>query len=382
MNILGIGLDYLMLKGDKIRGDVRARQYVYAEALDSLNLVVYAPKSEGFKKQEWAKNLVMHPTNSISKAFFIRDAYRTASEIIKSQKIDAITCEDPFTCGVVGYLLKRKFGIKLNVQVHIDFFDNKYWMSLRPVNRLFNMVGKFIIKRADTIRCGTGVEKETLAASGVKRDRINVIPVNSEIKKFQGGDGTTIRKKYLGSSYDHLVLFTGRLVKQKDLPMLLKVVPQVVAKSPKTLFLIVGTGDQEDMLKRKAEAMGLRNNLQFSGSVSIDIIPDYLRACDVYVVPSIYEGTCIAMAEAMSAAKPIVVTKFAGAQDLVEDYKTGLLVDIQDDQTFAQKILYIFDHPDEAKQMGERAKNRIEEVFKDNRNIGRVIDMWKKTART
>ena len=121
MNVLGIGLDYLMLKDEKVRGDVRSRQYVYADKLSSLNLIVYSPKKEGFKRQSWSEKLHMYPTNSIHKAFFICDAYRLASRICRDQKIDAITTEDPFTCGIVGWLLKRKFEIPLNVQVHIDF---------------------------------------------------------------------------------------------------------------------------------------------------------------------------------------------------------------------------------------------------------------------
>ena len=380
MDVLGIGLDYLMLKDEKVRGDVRARQAVYAEKLSSLRLIVYSPKKEGLQQQSWSGKLHMVPTNSRKKAFFIWDAYHLASIICKKHQIDAITTEDPFTCGVVGWLLKRKFKIPLNVQVHIDFYNNKYWMSLRPVNRFFNALGKFIIKRADTIRCGTGVEKKKLAASGVPADRINVIPVNSEIYKFQKGNGAALRQKFLNGKYDRLVLFTGRLVKQKDIPMLLEAFPKVLVKAPKTLLMIVGAGAQEQAIKTKAKELNLLANVRFSGSVPIEVIPDYLAACDVYVVPSIYEGTCIAMIEAMSAAKPVVVTRFAGAEDLVEDGKTGLLVDIKDKETFAQKILYCFEHPQEAAQMGKRAAARIEELFADNRNIDRVIEMWKKTA--
>jgi glycosyltransferase involved in cell wall biosynthesis len=370
-----------MLKDEKVRGDVRSRQLVYAEKLSSLNLIVYSPKKEGLQEQSWTEKLRVYPTNSTHKAFFILDAYRVASRICRERKIDAITTEDPFTCGVVGWLLKRRFKVPLNVQVHIDFYDNPYWMSLRPVNQLFNRIGKFIIKQADTLRCGTHVEKRKLAVSGVDPERINVIPVNSEIKKFQKGNGGPVREQFLNGRYDRMVLFTGRLVKQKDIPTLLEAFSRVLAKTPKTLLLIVGKGAEEQALKRRAEELKLTDNVRFTGSIPIEAVPDYLAACDVYAVSSIYEGTCIAMTEAMSAGKPVVVTRFAGAEDLVEDKRTGMLVDIKDHASFADKILYLFDHPQEAVEMGERAAERIEGVFADDRNIDLVIGMWIKTAR-
>jgi len=182
INILGIGLDYLMLQKDNVRGDVRGRQFDYAKNFESLTLVVYSPKGLGFKPEQWADNLWIYPTSSKNKATFIFDALRIASQICRERKIDAITTEDPFTTGLVGYLLKRRLGIPLNVQTHIDFCNNQYWISLRKVNRIFNKLGKLILKRADTIRVGTNFEKEKLSKIlRISKHKISVIPVNSDL---------------------------------------------------------------------------------------------------------------------------------------------------------------------------------------------------------
>jgi len=114
MNILGIGLDYLMLKNDSVRGDVRQRQLDYARQLGSLTLVVYSPKCLDLKPQWWADNLWIYPTNSKNKKMFVFDALKIASCICKEKKVDVITTEDPFTTGLIGYLLKKKLSIALN----------------------------------------------------------------------------------------------------------------------------------------------------------------------------------------------------------------------------------------------------------------------------
>ncbi|MEA3369463.1 MAG: hypothetical protein U9Q24_03845, partial [Candidatus Ratteibacteria bacterium] len=138
VNVLGIGLDYLMLQDDKVRGDVRKRQLEYAGHLESLTLIVYSPKNLGLKRQKWSDNLEIYPTNSKSKLTFIFDAVRIGKKILKGKRIDVITTEDPFITGLAGYRLKRIFNIPLNIQIHIDFCDNPYWIKDEKINYFFN----------------------------------------------------------------------------------------------------------------------------------------------------------------------------------------------------------------------------------------------------
>jgi 1,2-diacylglycerol 3-alpha-glucosyltransferase len=381
MKLLTIGLDYLMLKDDKVRGDVRERQLVYAKSFDEMHSIVYSPKSLNFQREQWSEKLTIYPTNSSNKANFIFDAYKVASEIIKNNKIEALTVEDPFSTGFIGCRLKKKFNIPLNMQVHIDFIDNQYWMSLRPLNKFFNFIGKRHLKKASTIRCGTHVEKEKIAALGISKKNIFVIPVNQKIKMFQGVDGSDVRKQYLSDKFEHLLLFTGRLVKQKDIPNLLHAFAKILKTKPKTLLLIVGTGSEEAPLKKLSKELNLSQNIIFTGSIDHNEVPKYLSACDIYVVPSIYEGTCIAMTEAMSAGKAVVVTKFAGAQDLIEHRKNGILVDIKNPQTMANEIVNLLDNPALKREIEKNAPQRIKDVFANDQNIEKVIEMWMETVK-
>lgn len=379
-NLLGIGLDYLMLRNDKIRGDVRERQFDYAKQLKSLTLVVYSPRELGLKPQKCANNLWIYPTNSKNKATFMFDALRIASRICMEKEIDVITTEDPFTTGLVGHLLKGKFKLPLNVQTHIDFCDNQYWMNLRKINRLFNKLGKFILKRADTIRVGTTKEKRKLMGLGINENNISVIPVNSDLEKFKDVDGNLVRKHYLDGRFDKILLFTGRLVKQKDVPTLLRAFRIVINERPSSLLMVIGTGTQEVFLKRLAVDLEIDKNLVFSGSIEHQRISEYLSACDVYTVSSIFEGTCIAMAEAMASSKPVVATRFAGAEDLIVDGENGFIVEQKDCKTMAEKILYLLNNPEVAKEMGRRGLLRAEEIFSNNRNIERMVRLWECTA--
>ena len=118
-----------MLQSDKVRGDVRQRQLDYASKVSSLYMVIYSPKNFSYKSEKWTDNLWINPTNSRSKTSFICDALRIASRICATRKIDLVTVEDPFSTGFIGFWLKKKYRIPLNVQTHVDFCDNQYWMK-------------------------------------------------------------------------------------------------------------------------------------------------------------------------------------------------------------------------------------------------------------
>jgi len=380
VNVLGIGLDYLMLLDDKVRGDVRERQLEYAKRLESLTLIVYSPKELGLKNQKWADNLWIYPTNSKNKMAFILDALKIAKKICRARKRDVITTEDPFTTGFVGYLLKRKFKIPLNVQMHIDFYDNPYWIEDEKINRVFNKMGKWLVKRADTLRMGTSREKKKLENIGIPVEKLYVIPVDSKPGNFGRVSGEQIRNKYCKNKFNKMILFVGRFTRQKDIPTLLRTFSLVMKNLPATLLVLVGTGKEENNLKTLVDALNLTQNTIFAGAIPHNLIPEYLAASDVFVVPSIFEGTCIALAEAAMSGKPIVSTDVAGVDDLMINGKTGYIVRQRDYREMAEKIMYLLNNPQKAKNLGELARNYVERQFDENKDIDGLINLWEHTA--
>ncbi len=381
MNVLGIGLDHLMLKKDSVRGDVRERQLDYAKHLNSLTLVIYSPKSMNFKPENWADNLFIYPTNSMNKISFIYDAYKICSKICKEKNIDVITAEDPFTTGFVGYLLKRRFGIALNVQAHIDFCDNKYWMKMRPINILFNALGKFICKRADTIRVVASETKEKLEHYNISPEKISLISVHSDLKRFNFADGSKVKQHYIDKGFKNILLFVGRLVDQKDIPNLFSAFKIILRNKPETLLLIAGRGPKEDFLKNLAKKMGIDANVIFAGAIEHQAISQYYAACDIFVLPSIFEGRATVIVEAILSKKPIVSTDVSGLREWVMNGETGFIVKRKDSQAFAEKLLYLLDNPDLAKSFGEKgyffAQSKVAEIG----DITSMIKLWENTAK-
>ena len=386
INLLGIGLDYMMLEKDPVRGDVWQRQRIYAEDLNKFYMVMYAPKNRACHRTfDGDEKVIVVPTDSLNKATFLWDSLIRGWKICKENKIDALTAEDPFITGFVGLILKKRFKVPLNVQIHADIFDNPYWMKLRFINRIFNRLAKFVARRADSIRIGTHYEKEKVSRMlGIPAERINVIPVSADLEKFSAASGGVSKRELLHDlgleRFKSMVLSVGRLKHQKDFPTLIRAMDKVRRISPDTVLCILGEGPERETIKAEIEKFGLRDNIILPGAVSHEEVAKYLAACDVYVMPSIYEGTCIALAEACIAAKPVVSTSFAGAHDLIKDGKTGYRVPIKDPGAIAQRVIYLLNHSDEARIMGLKARDHVTRMFSEDKNVRGVVRMWKKTA--
>jgi glycosyltransferase involved in cell wall biosynthesis len=133
----------------------------------------------------------------------------------------------------------------------------------------------------------------------------------------------------LGIPHDALVIGTvGRLSAQKAHDVLLDAAVRVLPSRPSAWVLIAGDGDRMPALRAQAEALGIASRVVFAGHRAD--VPSVLGAIDVFCISSDYEGTPLALFEAMAAGKAIVSTAVDGCREVLEDGATGLLVPPRD----------------------------------------------------
>jgi glycosyltransferase involved in cell wall biosynthesis len=120
-----------------------------------------------------------------------------------------------------------------------------------------------------------------------------------------------------------VVLFVGRLVSHKGLDYL---IDSAKFMSKDVRYIIVGSGEYLDKLKKRVRDRSVEDKVIFTKSVSYDDIPKYFAACDVFVLPSIsrLEAFGLVVLEAMASAKPVIVSKIQGVRELIEGGKEGL----------------------------------------------------------
>jgi glycosyltransferase involved in cell wall biosynthesis len=129
----------------------------------------------------------------------------------------------------------------------------------------------------------------------------------------------------------------GRLNTQKGHTYLVKAAPSVIAAVPNVRFLVAGDGDLQAVLRSEAQSLGVADRFAFAGHRTD--IPAVLGAIDVLAIPSLYEGTPLALFEAMASAKAIVSTAVDGCREILEEGRTALLVQPGDPAALASALV-------------------------------------------
>lgn len=161
-----------------------------------------------------------------------------------------------------------------------------------------------------------------------------------------------------------LVGTVGRIVEQKCPLDFVRMCALIHARRPDVRFVMVGdttleSAGLEAETRQEAERLGVP--VIFTGFRAD--APRVAAAFDVYVVPSLYEGLGRAVTEAMASARPVVATAVNGVPDLVEPGVTGLLAEPRDPEGLASAVLWLLDHPDEAREMALQGRERVRSHF-------------------
>lgn len=381
LNILLISLDATLAKdGESVTSNAKIRHIEYARHLESLHIVVKTSKSIKRTTRKLKDNLFIYPTSSLSRYFFFYDAYQIAIEICKENKIDLIATQDPFITGLIGWLLKNKYHIPLNIHIAADMVDNQYFLNENFFNLFLNRLAKWLLRRADTIRVLSSKQKERLVRLGMPDTKIWHIPCFINFDLFLKNGGQDIRKQYLNNKFEQLVLYAGRLVKQKDLETLIKTILLVIRQYPKAVFLIIGQGPEERRIKDLVLNSKIKDNIFFLDSVSYEKYIEFLSACDLFISTSVYEGTPLVLLEAAASGKPIVSTAHTGAYDTIIDGQTGYIVGLREPELIAQKLVYLLNNPCIAEEMGRNARQFVLSGFEKDCIIEKYIKMWQNTS--
>ncbi len=167
-----------------------------------------------------------------------------------------------------------------------------------------------------------------------------------------------------------IVLSAGRLARQKGYEHLIDAIALLPDRLSSLEFVVLGTGKRLNSLKRRAARKKVEHRIHFWGF--IDDIKPCLAGCDLFVLPSLYEGMPNAVMEAMALGKPVVASHVNGVPELINDNTTGLTVPPGRPEALAKAITLLMDDPILRQQMGSKAAQRIARDFSVKKMISRL----------
>ncbi|HEX9757390.1 MAG TPA: glycosyltransferase family 4 protein [Nitrospiria bacterium] len=297
--------------------------------------------------------------NLISMLMYLLMAIREGGHLLKHESFDVINTHFALPSGPVGQWLSRRAGIPNVLSLHGgDLYDPSKFTSphRHPVLRIWI---RRLIRRADRV-----IGQSTNTLNNLKQyylpqlDAIR-IPLGIKRPKIEAGD----RKSY-GIPEDEVLLVTvGRLIARKAIHQLL-----ILMKSFRDLkirLLVIGTGPQEEQLRRDSQQIGINNKVQFLGQVSESEKFRILQMSDIYVSTSQHEGFGMVFLEAMACGIPVICYDYGGQTDFLKDQKNGYLIPLNNLKEFEARCLFLVQNQSLRKKMGQDNSRRVEELFID-----------------
>lgn len=229
------------------------------------------------------------------------------------------------------------------------------WHLVRLIaRRLYNKCSLLLVpsKQVDDVLAGNKI-----------RTKKELLPLGVQVKQFSPPKRKAAAKKKCKINPKKRVIgFCGRIAREKDLPTLYEAFRRVHQKYRNTVLLIVGEGLEEDIPpSRSVLRVGKQD----------DVIP-FLRAMDIFVMPSLTETSSLATMEAMAVGLPVVATPVGSIPEYIEHRETGLLFAREDVDELAEMLAFLLEHPQERKRLGVAARKVMVKNYSWSKAVERL----------
>lgn len=258
----------------------------------------------------------------------------------------------------LSWPLAAKWGTVAAVAARVPSVATVQLFPEFEITRLSGMQLRLLSRRLGRIvAVSRAVAAQLVERLGWPEGRIEVVYNAVEVERFGAAGSPALRSK-LGADADRPLVFTpARLEKQKAHPALLRAAVGV----PEAVFALAGEGPDRAMLEALAAELGVADRVRFLGHRTD--IPELLAACDVFALPSLYEGSSLAVMEAMAARRAVVSSAIGGTDELIADGQDGLLVPPGDADALADALRSLLADESRRAELAHRAREKAETLF-------------------
>lgn len=362
-------------------GVVRSVQ-LYKKALERKghNVFVFAPaeiKSDSFAKTNYvdhernvfrfkAMNSVLVPNYPIA----IPISFKATRKISKL-KLDIVHCHSPVTLGMLGDIVAMLENIPHLFTYHT--FYSEYARYYQPVEKLKKISSKVVQKfevfycnRANCVIAPSEKLKRILRDYGVESN-IVVLPTGIDLEEFKNRENqlNDFREKYKIDKDKKILLYVGRVVTEKNLEFLIKVISWIIKQRKDVVLAIIGDGKNRKNLERMVAKLNLDDFVLFTGFLPRDETLDAFFASDIFVFSSKTDTQGLVLYEAALAGKPIVMIKDEGLGDIVIDGFNGFTTK-EDVSAFSKKVLLLLKNSYLYDKMAENSEKNVQKYSIDN----------------
>jgi 1,2-diacylglycerol 3-alpha-glucosyltransferase len=281
-----------------------------------------------------------------------------AYQIIRDMRLDVIHAHTEFGLGIFARIVARLLHCPMVVTYHTTYEDYTHYVNVLKLNAVDRLakdtvrtLSRLHVNRSYGAIAPSEKTKQMLQGYGITRS-IHVIPTGLDLARFNPSqhDSSSIQAlRHKHKVYDEtLVLFVGRLAKEKSIDVAIEGFALAYVKNPHLRFWIVGAGPIEAALKAQVKALNLKDVVVFIGKVAAHEIAPYYQAADVFVSASLTETQGMTFLEALASGTVVFARPDEVLRELIVDGRNGFYFDEPKD--FAAQLLKYVDVNDSQRQ--------------------------------
>ncbi|MFC1598426.1 glycosyltransferase family 4 protein [Patescibacteria group bacterium] len=294
-----------------------------------------------------------------------------------AKELDIVHAHTPFSMGLLGYYYAyiRKVPFVYTYHTLYPEYLKSYVFKGRVITpRMVEKAAALFSNRCDLNIAPSEKIKRLLKSYGVSQP-IKVLPTGIKLNEFKKQSKNTFRKKYKLKKEDKVLIFVGRLGKEKNVDFLIKSLELINKQNTDVKLVIIGDGPHKKNLQLLAKKRGLRTQVVFTGYFKKPEVVQAYQASDLFVFASKTDTQGMVILEAAACGLPIVAVKDTAFTNIVKDkingYTTG-----ESKMTFSKKVLQLVSDEKTYKKMALKS----EEIAKDYsiaKQTDKLIDIYK-----
>jgi glycosyltransferase involved in cell wall biosynthesis len=279
----------------------------------------------------------------------------------REQQVDIIHGHG-FKSDIIGLLAARLAGCKIMTTPHGWSLEKDFKL------KCYERLDRFSFRFMDMV-CPLSPDLSEGLRHCVRHDRLKLIFNGVDIDEVQ-----SVQPAERVNSNVYSIGYIGQLIERKDMPTLLAAMELLSSEGRRITLTIIGDGVKREALMEEVLRLGIDKQVEFLG-FRADAAA-WLKTFDVFVLPSRLEGIPRCIMEAMAASVPVVVSDIPGNRSLVSSGKTGLLFTVGDSSELADKIRYMMDHPDAAREMALCGRRKVEDEYSSRKMAGEYTGLY------
>lgn len=301
--------------------------------------------------------------------------YNRFYEDIMDWKPDIVHSQTEFTMFIQAKKIAKDLDIPLLHTYHTVYEDYTHYFSLNKKigKELAKQFSKQIIKMTDGVVVPTNKIYNLLKDYNIQED-IYVAPTGINVQKLSECDDFDIRSGYKIPEDKHIVLFLGRIGKEKNITEILQYLENIDRDD--IVFIIAGAGPFLSELKDICSNSKIRDRLIFTGMIDSSKVGNFYSQADVFVSASTSETQGLTFIESMACSTPIICRRDDCLDGVLIDGKTGFGYDTEEE--FIDYLNQILDNEKLRDEMGKNCKQLVDENYTEDSFAKKIEHIYTK----